>query len=224
MSKPIIKIALPPDKYAALETLASSVIGCMTGNVNFPVPSPSMAVLQNALAELTAAIAIWGPAGSRGSKKELAHLRHAAITMRNLLLKEAAYVMNLVDLSAGANEQEKFILSSGFPLRNERSPQGVLEKVQNFHNFVSRQLNVHQVKLKWDKPLNVAVNSNVKVYLVYRSATTLFSEAVFMGATTKTTFIDNDPLPGVVNSYFVIPFNNAGNGVVSEVVSVSVPL
>jgi hypothetical protein len=220
MKKPTIKIAVPVEKYASLHNLALSVIEAMTSNVNFPAPSPSIPALEAAAATLTEAIATWGPLANRGSKRDLMQLRLAATNMRNLLLKETAYVMNQVDLSASPEAQGEFIASSGFPVKNERSPQGILEAVRNFHHFTTRRLNRGQVKLSWEKPLNVTVNSNVKVYLVFRSATTLFSDAVFLDAATKTTFTDNNPIKGFANAYFILAFNNAGRGAVSEMVMV----
>ena len=223
MRRPKIKIAVTADEYSALKGLALTVIEYMTGNPRFLSPSPTMAELNAALVTLTNCIATWGEPGNYGSKLDLTRLRGAAINMHNLLIKEAAYVMNQVDMSAGVEEQAVFIASSGFPVANAPNPQGKLEKVQNFHHFVSRKESAYDVKLKWEKPLNVSVNTNVKVYLIYKSATPDFKDAVFMSLSTKTSFIDYNPVRGAYNYYFVMPFNNAGMGVLSEMVTVSVP-
>lgn len=222
MRKPSIKIGVRADNYAALQSLSDKVIQSLTGNLSFPAPSPPVAVLQAAADDLTAAIAAWGPAGMRGARKELFHLRSTAIHMRNLLLKEAAYVMNLVDLSASPEEQARFITSSGFTAKESRNLQGVLEAVRNFHQVISPRLNGWEVKLRWEKPLNVVVNSNVKSYLVFRSETGSFSDAEFLDAVTRTTFTDYNPIRGATNTYFIIAINNAGRGAISVAVSVNV--
>src|SRR6266700_1357197 len=83
------------------------------------------------------------------------------------------------------------IISSGFQLANDHSPQGTREMVQGFHRFISRRLDPNQVKLKWKKPLNTTSAGNVKSYRVFRG-TTVFSAADEIGATTKTSFVDTN--------------------------------
>ncbi len=95
--------------------------------------------------------------------------------------------------------------------------------VQNFHNFVSRKLNVNQVKLKWKKPLNTTSAGNVKSYNIFRGTTSVFSAAVQISTTTKTSFIDtNTTAAQVIWNYWIVPVNTNGEGVVSNVVTVTV--
>jgi len=83
-----------------------------------------------------------------------------------MLKSEAQYVQNTAQIAAGSDypAMGAVITTSGFQLSNTKNPQGVLQMVQNFHNFVSRKLNINQVKLKWKKPLNTQSAGNVKSY------------------------------------------------------------
>jgi hypothetical protein len=92
--------------------------------------------------------------------------------------------------------------------------------VQNFHVFVSRRYNQNQAKLKWKMPLNVTSKDNVKTYSVFRGTTSVFSAALQIGSTTKTTFVDTNTTGAPVMWYYwVVAVNNAGDGAVSEVVA-----
>ncbi len=116
------------------------------------------------------------------------------------------------------------IVTSGYQLANTRTPQGILQMVQGFHNFVTRKINTNQVKLKWKKPLNTTSAGNVKSYNIMRGTTSVFSAAVQVTTTTKTSFTDtNDGTAPVTWFYWIVPVNTAGDGVVSDVVNVIVP-
>ncbi len=116
------------------------------------------------------------------------------------------------------------ITTSGYQLANTKTPQGVLQMVQGFHNFISRKLNANQVKLKWKKPLNTTSAGNVKSYNVYSGTTNVFSAAMQIATTTKTSFIDtNSTSAPIVWNYFIVPVNTSGDGVVSDSVTVIVP-
>ena len=177
------------------------------------------------ITDVVNAIAVWGPKGNRGSHADLVALRASALTLSQTLKSVSQYVMNTAQTTAGSDypSMAAIITTSGFNLKANKTPQGVLQMVQGFHNFISRKLNANQVKLKWKKPLNTLSAGNVKSYNIYRGATTVFSAAMQIATTTKTSFIDtNTTSAPIVYNYWVVPVNTAGEGVTSDVVSVTV--
>jgi hypothetical protein len=114
------------------------------------------------------------------------------------------------------------ITGSGYQLAIPRSLQGILQAVQNFHNVVSPRFNPNQAKLKWKRPLNATTKGNVKSYRLLRGTTAVFSAAVQIAVTTKTTFVDTNMTGAPVTwNYWVVAINDNGDGAVSEVVNVS---
>ncbi len=114
-----------------------------------------------------------------------------------------------------SNEEQKVLLSTtGYPFKSDGSPQGILEQVQNLHLFIARNIRQGYIKISWKKPLNVTTRSNVKSYLVYRSAANDFSSASAIASVTQTTFTE---APGIGEwFYWVAAINNKGNGVVGS--------
>ena len=225
MGKPIIAIKTSARNYSGLVDLGNSVFGSLTGNSSFTTPLPALTVLTSNIDDVTAAIALWGTKGNRGSHADLVDLRTKALTLSQTLKSLAQYVMNTAQTTAGSDyaAMAALIVTSGFQLANSRTPQGVLQMVQNFHNFISRKLNANQVKLKWKKPLNTTSAGNVKSYNVYRGTTNVFSAAVQIASTTKSSFIDtNETASAQTWYYFVTPVNTGGEGVVSDAVVVTV--
>ncbi len=226
MNKPIISINLRPLNYAGLVNLANRVASSLAGNLNFATPAISVLALQAAVTDVINAIAVWGPKGNRGSHGTLIDLRSKALILAQLLKAEAQYVMTTATVASGTDfvAMQNIIISSGFRLANVKSPQGILQMAQGFQRFVSRQLDPNQVKLKWRKPLNVTSKSNVKSYRVLRGTTNVFSAATEIGTTTKTSFVDtNTTAASQTWSYWVVPVNTEGDGVISDVVTVRVP-
>jgi hypothetical protein len=171
------------------------------------------------------AIAAWGPMGNRGSHADLLNLQTKARVLADMLKAEAQYVQNTAQIAAGTDysDMANIITSSGFELASTPSPQGILQKVQNFHQFVSRQLNSNEVKLKWKRPLDVTSANNVKQYKVLRNTSTDFATAVEVAIVTMTTFTDiNTTADVAVWTYWVVAYNNAGAGVVSDPVTVRI--
>lgn len=218
-----IKIPVASNDYAGIDTLAGAVIVRMTGNVNFPAPSPSLATLQTAQAALSHAITACGTAGHRGSKSDFAELGVASWRMLELLKREASYVMGLVDRNAPVLEQEAFIASSGFEMKSAGSPQGVLQPPQNVRQLINQHYSPYTPKIKWTKPQGLLSRKNVKLYHVFRSSTWNFSDAVKIGVTTRTSFIDMTAPKGAMQYYFVAGMNTAGLGVVSDGIEVPMP-
>ena len=170
MAKPIIAIKHRVTDYSGLVNIGNRVFVSMTGNASFTTPSPALAALQTAVTDVENAIALWGPKGNRGSHASLVDLKQKALTLSQMLKSEAQYVQNTAQTAAGSDYplMSAIITTSGFQLANTKTPQGVLQMVQNFHNFVSRKLNANQVKMKWKKPLNTATAGNVESYTLQR--------------------------------------------------------
>ncbi len=225
MNKPIISIKLSPKNYAGLVNFGNRVAASLAGNLNFATPLPTILALQAAITDVVNAIAVWGPRGNRGSHADLLDLRQKALTLAQILKSLSQYVQNTAQTAAGSDYvlMGAITTTSGYQLANPRTPQGILQKVEGFHNFISRKLNPNEVKLKWKKPLNVATNGNVKSYKVLRGITTDVTAAVEVAITTKGSFTDtNTAATAVVWTYWVVAYNTNGAGVVSDPITVAV--
>src|SRR6185369_5789750 len=135
----------------------------------YSTPFSTLATLSSASTALSSAITAWGTKGNRGSHAQHIAMLDARATVETILTQLANYCMDTTPYDT-VN-----LASTGFELKSARNPQGVLQAVQDLHNFISRQLNPGQIKLKWKKPLNVAVNGNVKMYKVFSNTTSDFS-------------------------------------------------
>jgi len=225
MRKSQIAIGLSPTDYKELEALGNSVIAALTGNASFLTPAITLTDLQTAVDSVSAALSLWKPDGSYGGFAELADLQTKSLTLWGLLRAEADYVQTESQILAGSDFSalRSIMSTSGYNLKRLPSLQGVLEAVTNFHRFISRSLAANLIKLKWSVPLNLTSHSNVRSYRVFRGMTNVFSSAVEIGATTKTTFIDTN-LTGVVQTYYywIVAVGAAGNGAPSEALLVMV--
>lgn len=223
--KPIIALRLSPVSYSGLVDLGNRVVASLAGNISFTTPAVTLMSLQTAITNVVDAIALWGPKGNHGSHADLVNLRQKALVLRQLLQSEAKYVEITAQLAAGTDfvTMTTIIVSSGYQLSNAATPQGILQMVQNFHRFDTRKVNPNQVKLKWKRPLNTLPN-NVKSYRVLRGTSTVFSSAVEIGVTTKASFVDtNSSTAPITWSYWIVPVNTNGGGIVSDAVTVTLP-
>lgn len=225
MRKSQIRIGLSPVDYQALVELGDRVIAALTGNANFTTPAVALATLQTAVDDVNAALALWSPVGTYGSRTVLVDLQQKSLTLWQLLWAEADYVQTTSQLAAGSDyaTMRSIMTTSGFDLRSIPAPQGVLEAVQNFHRFISRSLAPNEIKLKWNRPLSVTSRGNVKSYRVFRGTTNVFSAAAEIATTSKTSFVDTNAT-GAVQTYFywVVAIGASGNGAPSDVLSVMV--
>ena len=99
---------------------AQMILQCMTGNANFPTPTPDLAALSAAITDYAAALA--NPA-SKANTALKNQLRAALIALLNQL---ALYVQ------MNGNNDETILLSSGYSLSKTKQPVGVLPKASNF--------------------------------------------------------------------------------------------
>jgi hypothetical protein len=224
MRKPTIAFRLRPTDYAGFINLGNRVAVSLTANANFTTPAVAIAILQAAITAAENAYALWAPLGNRGSHTDLLDLKQKIVTLSQLLRAEANYVLTTAQVAAGSDFETMaaIIGTSGFELANAPAPQGVLQAVDGFRKMVDPSLNPNQVKLKWKKPLNTGVE-NVSIYRVMRATSTNFAAAVQIATPGITSFVDtNDTGTVQTYTYWVIAVNYAGDGAVSDAVTVSV--
>jgi hypothetical protein len=110
---------------------AQAILQGMTGNPNFPTPTPALTELSAANAAFATALANPKSAANTALKKQL---RAVLITILNQL---ALYVQ------MNGNNDATILLSSGYSLSKTRQPFGVLAKASNF-----RALPLHNCMIK----------------------------------------------------------------------------
>jgi hypothetical protein len=225
MKKSRIAINLRPTDYSDVVDLGNRVVAALTGNGNFTTPAVSLVNLQAAITDVVNALSLWNPTGNYASKAALEDLQNKSLTLWQLLRAEADYVQTASQLLAGSDYStlRAIMTTSGYNLKSDGSPQGLLESVQNFHHFITRTLAPNKIKLKWERPLNVTSAGNVKSYRVFRGTTNVFSAAVEIDTTSKTSYIDTNAT-GAVQSYYywIVAVGAAGDGAPSDVVFVMI--
>jgi hypothetical protein len=108
---------LTKDSDAQLDQDAETIIASMTGNANFPTPSPTLAVIKAALDAFTVALSDAADGGVE--KTAIKNAKRAELV--SLLRQLASYVF------AAADGDMTKLLSSGFPSqKTNRSPIGPL--------------------------------------------------------------------------------------------------
>ena len=216
MEKPTIVIKLKVKQFSAILALAETVYENLNGNSHFVSPNPSLAALQAGIINLTTCLERWGVKSNRGSHEDYVNLENAARQMHTMLGQLARYCESTTRTNVPVGDQEAVLSSTGFALKKPKTPQGVLEMVQNFHRFIARNVKQGNVKLRWEMPLNVTTHTNVKCYDVYRNTTNDFATATLIKTVTTGTYTDA-PDAGKW-FYWVVPVNNMGYGVTSHVV------
>ena len=99
---------------------AQMILQCMTGNVNFPTPTPDLTSLGTAIGDFSQALANPISKANTALKNQL---RAVLIALLNQL---ALYVQ------MNCNNDETVALSSGYTLSKTKQPFGVLAKASNF--------------------------------------------------------------------------------------------
>lgn len=117
-----IKRGMSKLQDAALSVHAQHILENMTGNLNYPTPTPTLPTITTALTEYEESL---GEAESRDKQKVLIkNLRRKKL--KDLLDKLFTYV----NLTGGTDIE--ILTSSGFPLAKERRPVGEMPKPENF--------------------------------------------------------------------------------------------
>lgn len=138
---PTIKVVTGFSKLrdAELATRAQTIIDNMTGNENYPTPTPALADVSTALTAYRDALS---QAESRTAEK---------IVIKNEKRNEMEMLLNALALYVQANCQNDLaiLLSSGFRSRKPNSPIGTLVKPENLK--VMNGPNPGSIKLSIDK-------------------------------------------------------------------------
>jgi hypothetical protein len=214
MNKPVIVLKVGYKKFRDVYDLALKVYNNMDGNTHFNNPQPSLVTVLNASNALGDVIVKWGDTGNRGSHKDHLDVIYRSRLLHSLLTQLGAWCMSSLDPGMGYPAQTTILATSGFPLKNARSSVGRLQAVREFERIFARNVGEDQVKLRWKKPLGVAISTNVKSYIIYRSASLNFSTASIIDCVQITAYKDK---PGEGTWYYwVVPGNTNGFGVISE--------
>lgn len=215
-----------PSNYQGVANLANNVIASMTANANFATPVPALADIQTELTTLEGLIAAWGPVGNRGSHATLLALRAQSQLVYSMLLAETEYVQNTAQIASGNDYPAMAVIinSSGFGVKNNPNPQGLLALPQDFHQVFAGNVNPANVKLDWRKPLGLNSPNNVKSYQVLRSTDDDISTATVQATVTKTTWTDENAAAGTTYFYWVRGVNAAGIGAPTASLEVHTPV
>jgi len=207
--------------YSSLSSFAGNVVTMMSnplGSAFYLTPFPTLVNVSSAKLALDNAITAWGPVGARGSHSDLMILRSASLTLYNLLVQEAGYVLNTVIAFGGDYSiQSSNLILSGFGVKNPPTPQGLLGVPQNLHQWFKNSISIYHVGLRWKKPLNLTSPGNVKEYIIYRGNQDGFTNPTTskIASSTRTSFIDKNPIVGgssPTSFYWITAVNTAGEG------------
>lgn len=122
-----------------VDTKAASIIKSMTGNANYPTPTPTLTVVQAALGAYETALA----AASTGNPEKTAIKDQKRKDLEVLLKQLGTYVQLNCKNDLG------ILLSSGFDAAKPATPVGILPKPENFK--VESGPNPGTVKISLDK-------------------------------------------------------------------------
>lgn len=195
----IVKAGLDKLKAPDLVGKSEHIETAMTGNTNFPTPSPKVSDLTAARAALVAAIA----AAESGSHAAIATKNAAAKTLASLLTKMSRYVNSV---AAG---DVTVAVSSGFELAKRPDP---VDRLDAPSRFEGRTAAIEgQVDLRWK-----GVHGG-RMYFVYMSTDNGASwEQV--GMSSRGRFTVTGLTSGQVYAFRVAAIGRVGEGPVSETV------
>lgn len=224
--RPQAILGVKPSNYAGVAALATLVVASLTGNATYPAPSPALADITTETDTLNDLIADWGPVGNRGSHATLLALRAQSQLVFSMLIAEAAYVQNVAQLAFGNDypAMAASIATTGFGVKNNPNPQGVLGVPTDFRQVFANNVNPYHVKLDWLKPVGLNSPANVKSYEVLRALTNDFNDASVIGTPTKTTYTDVTALASTKYYYWVRGINTAGPGAQTASIEVNTPV
>lgn len=175
----------------------------MTGNANFPTPTPSVDELKNARLTLVSAIA----AAQNKGLAEVATRNAAATKLAEILTALSRYVN-----SASGGDVTKAV-SSGFELAQRRNP---IEQLNAPAKFEGRTATIQgQIDLRW-KPVFGA-----RLYFVYMCEGDPAGEGKWqqIGMVSHGRFVAQGLEPLKMYSFRVTPVGRIGEGPVSEIVT-----
>ena len=122
MSTTKVLIGFSNYKDTDLDQKAQHILQSLTGNANFPAPTPTLADLQTAITAYSNALA----KAMDGSKQDTVLKNQARVTLEELLHNLGMYVQ------MNSHNDPAIMLSSGFDVSKAPAPIGVLPKPDGF--------------------------------------------------------------------------------------------
>lgn len=195
----IAKLELSKKTDLELAEYAQDKITKITGNPSFPTPNPQLSAIQTKLNEYMAAIV----QADEGTKADTQHKNDLRADLEDMLRELAQYC-----ITASNGNASKF-LSSGFDLKGEKTPVGILPAPENL--ILSDGEQPGEIKLDWN-PVKKA-----KSYVVQINED-IMSEAGWSdkGVCSKSSFIADGLTRGKQYWFRVIAVSAAGMGGFSQ--------
>jgi len=181
---------------------AHHIINCMSGNKNFPEPSPPLSDLVDTVRVLEHKFAELQQQRQLIRKKSI-ELRTAESDLDKKLTMIASYVESRAKGDAG------IITGAGMEVRAENAPLGIPARVRI--KSVKESVNFGEIKINWEKVrgakvYNIELSDNVKIdscWKIYES-------------TTKTKILINHLKSGTKYWFRVQAIGSAGRGAYSD--------
>lgn len=164
-----------------LLSFSDSVTAAMTGNSNFPNPSPSLADISAKRAELENEAF----QSSSGDRHAILRRNQKSEELKQMLRALSGYIIMI------AQGNGPIIISSGFELRRRSNPTGPLAIPVNLK--ARRSDHTGRVKLKWS-PVKNAINCQVE--LTTTNPAHAATEWATAGITSKSKIIIGNLIPG----------------------------
>jgi hypothetical protein len=140
-----------------LAVKAATIVSKMTGNANFPTPSPVLTSITTQI-NLVNAKLTEQQASFRTYQQKTAELQTERLNLSKLLETEASYVQ------IASNGDEAKIKSSGFDVRQKGSPIGVLPAPENlllYAGYKDGEVNAAWNSVRGAKSYNVEISTDV---------------------------------------------------------------
>jgi hypothetical protein len=202
----IVVLKLKDKTIPELVEFARKIVTAMTGNPNFPLPSPTLATISTGATALENA---YVAALNRDTEKK-AIMRKSRNELEKLLTQEGDYVQ-----SASAGDDLK-ILSAGMDVKAPPQPVGILPAPQN---LVAKDVgNEGELELRWKK-----VNKSTGYLIQMSKDDTSPVKWEFLAITTAAKFIAKELPSGELRYFRVSATNTNGNGSWSDVAKKRVP-
>jgi len=217
MRRFVIRLGLAALSNSDLKTRAATIAGMMSGNPNYASPvNPTLIQLAGLITDFSDAVDAFGTTSNHGSTVQSAAVTTTRAALEDGLTSLANYCENTTPYDRDA------FLSGGWEVKREKSPTVILQAVQFLRQFLSRDVNYGEVKLRWKRPLETS-NDVINAYNVYRSTTASFNSAAFVATISKTSFVDRG-LTQPFYFYWIVPIGAAGPGVISDMCFATVAL
>lgn len=199
----LIKAGLTRLKPAQVVAKSEYVETGMTGNANFPTPTPTLVEVTAARTQLVSALA----AAESGAHADIAKKNEAVRTLRDLLTKLARYVN-----SAAGGDVDKAV-SSGFELAKRPEPIDKLEAPQELNARMSSYEG--RLDLRWQRVRGARM---YQVYMCSGDPAVLANWQV-VGVSSKTRHTVSDLAANTFFNFRVTALGRVGEGPASEVVT-----